>query len=429
MPAKNLKPHINDALRKTLALVLAGGRGTRLKDLTDNEAKPAVYFGGKYRLIDFPLSNCVNSGIRRVGVATQYRSHNLIQHVQRGWGFFRSEFNEFIQVWPAQQSDTQSWYEGTADAVFQNLDLIESQHADYILILGGDHIYKQDYSLMLEEHIKSGADISVACVETGLDAAKEFGVMGVDASDRVVSFTEKPAQPAPIPDKPDQALASMGIYIFNATMLRDQLLRDAELKDSSHDFGKDIIPFMVSNGNYVHASRFSKSCVRESKDVENYWRDVGTVDAYWEANIDLTHVTPALNLYDPRWSIWTYQVQRPAAKFVFDDNDRRGMGLDAVVSSGCVVSGSTVRRSLLFSDVRVNSYGLVEDSVVLPRTDIGRRCILKKVVVAKDCKIPDGLVVGEDPEEDARWFYRTKGGICLITQPTLEKWFQAKGKK
>ncbi|MBF0348848.1 MAG: glucose-1-phosphate adenylyltransferase [Magnetococcales bacterium] len=429
MPAKNLKPHINDALRKTLALVLAGGRGTRLKDLTDNEAKPAVYFGGKYRLIDFPLSNCVNSGIRRVGVATQYRSHNLIQHVQRGWGFFRSEFNEFIQVWPAQQSDTQSWYEGTADAVFQNLDLIESQHADYILILGGDHIYKQDYSLMLEEHINSGADISVACVETGLDAAKEFGVMGVDASDRVVSFTEKPAQPAPIPDKPDQALASMGIYIFNATMLRDQLLRDAELKDSSHDFGKDIIPFMVSNGDYVHASRFSKSCVRESKDVENYWRDVGTVDAYWEANIDLTHVTPALNLYDPRWSIWTYQVQRPAAKFVFDDNDRRGMGLDAVVSSGCVVSGSTVRRSLLFSDVRVNSYGLVEDSVVLPRTDIGRRCILKKVVVAKDCKIPDGLVVGEDPEEDARWFYRTKGGICLITQPTLEKWLQAKGKK
>ncbi|MBF0416339.1 MAG: glucose-1-phosphate adenylyltransferase [Magnetococcales bacterium] len=428
MPAKHDKPHINDALRKTLALVLAGGRGTRLKDLTDNEAKPAVHFGGKYRLIDFPLSNCVNSGIRRVGVATQYRSHNLIQHVQRGWGFFRSELNEFIQVWPAQQSDTQSWYEGTADAVFQNLDLIDNQKADYVLILGGDHIYKQDYSIMLEDHIECGADISVACVETSLEAAKEFGVMGVDAKDRIISFTEKPKNPAPIPDKPDQALASMGIYIFNAKTLRDQLLRDKELPDSSHDFGKDILPYMVKNGFHVQASRFSRSCVRESADVENYWRDVGTVDAYWEANIDLTHVTPALNLYDPSWSIWTYQVQRPAAKFVFDDSDRRGMGLDAVVSSGCVVSGSTVRRSLLFSDCRVNSYGLVEDSVILPRTDIGRHCILKKVVVAKDCKIPDGLVVGEDPVEDAKWFYRTEGGICLVTQPTLEKWARSKGK-
>ncbi|MBF8272806.1 MAG: glucose-1-phosphate adenylyltransferase [Magnetococcales bacterium] len=426
MSANHVKPHINDALRKTLALVLAGGRGTRLKDLTDNEAKPAVHFGGKYRLVDFPLSNCVNSGIRRVGVATQYRSHNLIQHVQRGWGFFRSELNEYIQVWPAQQSDTQSWYEGTADAVFQNLDLIDSQKADYILILGGDHIYKQDYSIMLEEHIECNADVSVACVETGLEAAKEFGVVGVDGADRIITFTEKPEHPAPIPDRPDQALASMGIYIFNARVLREQLLRDKDLEGSSHDFGKDIIPYLVNSGFLVHASRFSKSCVRESRDVENYWRDVGTVDAYWEANIDLTHVTPALNLYDPRWSIWTYQVQRPAAKFVFDDADRRGMGLDAVVSSGCVVSGSTVRRSLLFSDVRVNSYGLVEDSVILPRVDIGRRCFLKKVVVTKDCKIPDGLVVGEDPVEDAKWFYRSNGGICLVTQPGLDRWSKAR---
>lgn len=428
MSVNHSKQHINESLRKTLALVLAGGRGTRLKDLTDNEAKPAVHFGGKYRLIDFPLSNCVNSGIRRVGVATQYRSHNLIQHVQRGWSFFRSELNEYIQVWPAQQSDTQSWYVGTADAVFQNMDLINNQKADYILILGGDHIYKQDYSIMLEEHITRGADVSVACVETPRELASEFGVMGVDGTDRVVSFTEKPSNPPGIPDRPDQALASMGIYIFNASVMRDQLLRDAETKGSHHDFGRDIIPYMVDNGFHVQASRFSKSCVRESRDVENYWRDVGTLDAYWEANIDLTHVTPALNLYDPNWSIWTYQVQRPAAKFVFDDNDRRGMGLDAVVSSGCVVSGSTVRRSLLFSDCRVNSYGLVEDAVILPRVDIGRRCLLKKVVVAKDCKIPDGFVVGEDPVEDAKWFYQTKGGICLITQTGIDKWIQSKGR-
>ncbi|MBF0421846.1 MAG: glucose-1-phosphate adenylyltransferase [Magnetococcales bacterium] len=429
MSVKHDKPHINDALKHTLALVLAGGRGTRLKDLTDNEAKPAVHFGGKYRLIDFPLSNCVNSGIRRVGVATQYRSHNLIQHVQRGWGFFRSEFNEFIQVWPAQQSDTQSWYEGTADAVYQNLDLIDNQKAEYILILGGDHIYKQDYSIMLADHIERGADISVACVETSLKEATEFGVMGVDFNDRVINFLEKPKNPPPIPDKPDLALVSMGIYIFNARVLREQLLRDAALSESNHDFGKDIIPFMVQNGYHVQASRFSKSCVRESMDVENYWRDVGTVDAYWEANIDLTHVTPALNLYDPAWGIWTYQVQRPGAKFVFDDQNRRGTALDAVVSSGCVVSGSTVRRSLLFSDVRVNSFGLIEDSVILPRSDIGRHCILKKVVVAKDCKIPDGLVVGEDPIEDAKWFYRTEGGVCLVTNPTVAKWLAAKGRK
>ncbi|MBF0426945.1 MAG: glucose-1-phosphate adenylyltransferase [Magnetococcales bacterium] len=418
---KEFETTLPTALRKTLALILAGGRGTRLKDLTNAEAKPAVPFAGKFRLIDFPLSNCVNSGLRRVGVMTQYRAHTLIQHVQMGWGFLRAEFSEFIQVWPAQQqADSESWYMGTADAVYQNLDLIESNIPDYILILGGDHIYKQDYSKMLLDHLQKGADVTVACVEVPLEQAKAFGVMGVDAEDYMVTFVEKPANPAPIPDMPGFALASMGIYIFSAPALIAELRLDAKNPNSSHDFGKDIIPGMVSKGCRVLAHRFSNSCVREPG-KEPYWRDVGTLDAYWEANMDLTTVTPDLNLYDNDWPIWTYQVQRPAAKFVFDGDDRRGQALDSLVSAGCVISGSTVRRSLLFSNVRVNSYGLVEDSVILPGTDIGRHCCLKRVIVAQDCRVPDGLVVGEDPEQDTRRFYRTDTGITLITQEAINR--------
>ncbi|MBF0153868.1 MAG: glucose-1-phosphate adenylyltransferase [Magnetococcales bacterium] len=418
---KEIETTLPTALRKTLALILAGGRGTRLKDLTNAEAKPAVPFAGKFRLIDFPLSNCVNSGLRRVGVMTQYRAHTLIQHVQMGWGFLRAEFNEFIQVWPAQQqADSESWYMGTADAVYQNLDLIESNAPDYILILGGDHIYKQDYSKMLLDHLQKGAAVTVACVEVPLEQAKAFGVMGVDDDDYMVTFVEKPANPAPIPDMPGFALASMGIYIFSAPALIEELRLDAKKPGSNHDFGKDIIPSMVSKGSRVLAHRFSHSCVRESE-KEPYWRDVGTLDAYWEANMDLTTVTPDLNLYDSNWPIWTYQVQRPAAKFVFDDGERRGQALDSLVSAGCVISGSTVRRSLLFSNVRVNSYGIVEDSVILPGTDIGRHCRLRKVIIAQDCRVPDGLVVGEDPDQDTRRFFRTDTGITLITQDAIDK--------
>ncbi|MBF0177595.1 MAG: glucose-1-phosphate adenylyltransferase [Magnetococcales bacterium] len=418
---KEIETTLPTALRKTLALILAGGRGTRLKDLTNAEAKPAVPFAGKFRLIDFPLSNCVNSGLRRVGVMTQYRAHTLIQHVQMGWGFLRAEFNEFIQVWPAQQqADSESWYMGTADAVYQNLDLIESNDPDYILILGGDHIYKQDYSKMLLDHLQKGADVTVACVEVPLEQAKAFGVMGVDSEDFMVTFVEKPENPAPIPDMPGYALASMGIYIFSAPALIAELRLDAAKRDSNHDFGKDIIPSMVSKGCKVLGHRFSYSCVRELE-KEPYWRDVGTLDAYWEANMDLTTVTPDLNLYDSRWPIWTYQVQRPAAKFVFDSEERRGQALDSLVSAGCIISGSTVRRSLLFSHVRVNSYGVVEDSIILPGTDIGRYCRLRKVIVAQDCRVPDGLVVGEDADQDTRRFYRTDSGITLITQEAIDR--------
>ncbi|MBF0625439.1 MAG: glucose-1-phosphate adenylyltransferase [Magnetococcales bacterium] len=419
--SSDIEATLPSALKHTLALVLAGGRGTRLKDLTNAEAKPAVPFAGKFRLIDFPLSNCVNSGIRRIGVMTQYRAHTLIQHVQMGWGFLRAEFSEFIQVWPAQQGvDSESWYLGTADAVYQNRDLIEINNPQYVLILGGDHIYKQDYSRMLADHLRLGADASVACVEVPVAQAREFGVMGVDDTDFITNFVEKPQHPPEIPDMPGHSLASMGIYIFNAKLLLEELRKDADRPGSFHDFGKDIIPSLVGGGRKVLAHRFSRSCVRESEEREPYWRDVGTLESYWEANMDLTSVTPALNLYDADWPIWTYQVQRPAAKFVFDNDQRRGQALDALVSAGCIISGSTVRRSLLFSNVRVNSYSLVQDSVILTDSDIGRHCILKKAIVAPRCKVPDGLVVGEDPKRDAKRFYRTENGLCLITQESLD---------
>jgi len=411
---------LNRALKTTLALVLAGGRGTRLMNLTDHEAKPAIPFGGKYRIVDFPLSNCINSGIRRVSVLTQYKAHTLIHHVQRGWGFFRAELGEFVELWPAtQQTADQSWYIGTADAVYQNLRNIEEHAPDYILVLAGDHVYKQDYSLMLADHIESGAECSVACVEVERMSATAFGVVGVDETRRIISFLEKPADPPSIPGRAESAYASMGIYLFNAKFLMDQLHHERGVSQTSHDFGKDLLPRIIHD-HHVIAHDFGMSCVKMPGSEEPYWRDVGTVDAYWEANMDLASINPALDLYDESWPIWTYMVQRPSAKFVFDDEDRRGAAIDSCVSAGCIISGGLVRRSFLYNNVRVNSYSVIEDSVILPDCDIGRHCRLHKVILDSRCQVPAGLVVGEDPEADARRFYRTSNGVTLITQPMLD---------
>ena len=402
----------------TLALILAGGRGSRLHQLTDWRAKPAVPFGGKFRIIDFPLSNCVNSGFRRIGVVTQYKAQSLIRHIQHGWSFLDGRFKEFVELLPAQQRTAdETWYQGTADAVFQNIDIMQRHDAKYVVILGGDHIYKMDYGKLLAEHIEKAADMTVACLEVPLEEATAFGVMGVDTAWQVTSFTEKPAHPAPIPGQPGKALVSMGIYVFNAKFLYQQLIRDHQTQDSSHDFGKDIIPYLVPRY-HVFAHRFQNSCVNMASGIP-YWRDVGTIDAYWEANVDLISVTPQLNLYDADWPIWTHQEQLPPAKFVFDDDNRRGQALDSSVSGGCIISGATVRRSLLFSNVKVNSFSSVEDSVILPDVVINRRARLRRVVVEKRCVIPEGLVVGYDADEDRKRFYVTEKGITLITPEML----------
>lgn len=421
MPHGKKRVDLNAALKNTLALVLAGGRGSRLMNLTDVNAKPAVPFAGKFRIVDFPLSNCINSGVRRVAVLTQYKAHTLIQHVQRGWGFLKAELQEFIEVWPAQQqTKDESWYRGTADAVFQNIGVIKAYGTEYILVLAGDHVYKQNYAKMLLQHIERGAEVSVACVDVPIEDAKGFGVVGVDEDDAIISFLEKPQTPPCIPDRSDRAFASMGIYVFNADFLFSHLNRDATSKESSHDFGKDLLPYLVGNCR-LYAHRFADSCVMNDAAGEPYWRDVGTIDAYWKANMDLTTVTPALDLYDAGWPVWTYQEQRPSAKFVFDDEDRRGLAVDSLVSSGCIISGGVVRRSLLFNNVRVNSYCMVEDTVVLPNADIGRGAVLKKVIVDCDCRIPEGLVAGEDAEFDAQRFHLTEGGVTLITKVMLDK--------
>ena len=407
--------------RNAMAYVLAGGRGSRLMELTDRRAKPAVYFGGKTRIIDFALSNALNSGIRRMAVATQYKAHSLIRHLQRGWNFLRVERNESFDILPASQrvSETQ-WYLGTADAVYQNIDIIESYDPEYMVILAGDHIYKMDYELMLQQHVSEGADVTVGVLEVPRMEATGFGVMHVDESDRIISFLEKPKDPPAIPGRPDTALASMGIYVFKTSLLVEQLKRDADVTNSSRDFGKDLIPYLVEHGKAV-AHRFTKSCVKSSGEAEAYWRDVGTVDAYWEANIDLTTITPALDLYDTEWPIWTYGEITPPAKFVHDEEGRRGQAVSSLVSGGCIVSGSSLRKSLLFTGVRANSYSELEGAVVLPYVDIGRSAKLKDVVIDRGVVIPEGLVVGEDPEEDARRFRRTDKGICLITQPMIDR--------
>lgn len=408
---------ISNLTKNTLALILAGGRGSRLKDMTNWRAKPAVPFGGKFRIIDFPLSNCMNSGIRRIGVVTQYKSHSLIQHIQRGWGFLRGEFNEYVELLPAQQRVEEEWYKGTADAVFQNLDILRTIDAEYILILAGDHVYKMDYGQMLAAHVRNKADMTVACLNVPLQDAKAFGVMAVDETDRVLQFREKPSDPDPIPGIPDQALASMGIYVFNAAFLYEQLIRDADDPHSIHDFGQDIIPHMIDKYR-VYAHRFAESCVNSTGD-KHYWRDVGTIDAYWEANMELTKVVPELNLYDRQWPIWTYQEQLPPAKFVFDNDDRRGLATDSLISGGCIISGSAVHDSVLFSDVRVNSYSLIEQSVILPQVEIGRNVTLKRVVVDKGARIPDGMSIGVNPEEDRKSFYISEKGVTLVTAEML----------
>ncbi len=400
--------------RSTLALILAGGRGSRLQDLTKWRSKPAVPFGGKFRIIDFPLSNCINSGIRRIGVLTQYKAHSLILHIQRGWGFLRGEFGEYVELLPAQQRIEDSWYAGTADAVHQNIDIFRKHDPDYVLILAGDHVYRMDYGTMIAHHVATGADMTVGCIEVDLETAKSFGVMSVDDDTRVIEFQEKPDDPKPMPGQDDVALASMGIYVFNKSFLFEQLIKDADTPGSSHDFGKDIIPDIIEKYR-VMAYPF-----RDPKSGgQGYWRDVGTIDAFWSTNLELTGVTPDLNLYDRTWPIWTYQEQLPPAKFIFDDEERRGMAVDSMVSGGCIISGSTVRHSLLFSNVRVNSYSTVENSVILPDADIGRNCRIKNAVIDKRCKIPDGTIIGEDPEADAKRFTVSPKGVVLVTPEML----------
>lgn len=408
---------ISTLTKNTVAIILAGGRGSRLKSLTDWRAKPAVQFGGKFRIIDFPLSNCMNSGIRRINVATQYKAQSLIQHIQRGWGFLRGEFNEYVNIIPAQQRISEEWYKGTADAVYQNIDLLREGGAEYILILAGDHIYKMDYGKMLATHVRNKADMTVACINVPLEDAKGFGVLAVDETDRVVEFAEKPANPKHMPDDPTKAFASMGIYVFNAKFLYEQLIRDADDSHSSHDFGGDIIPYIIKKYK-VQAHRFTDSCVG-AKNGNFYWRDVGTIDAYWEANMELTKVIPELNLYDREWPIWTYQEQLPPAKFVFRDEGRTGKATDSLVSGGCLISGSCITNSVLFSDVRVHSYCNVEGSVILPKVTVNRHVILKNVVVDRGCVIPEGMQIGVDLNLDAKRFYVSEKGIVLVTPDML----------
>jgi glucose-1-phosphate adenylyltransferase len=407
--------------RDAMAYVLAGGRGSRLADLTAKRAKPAVYFGGKARIIDFALSNALNSGIRRIGVATQYKAHSLIRHLQQGWNFFRPERNESFDILPASQrvSETQ-WYEGTADAVFQNIDIIQSYGPEYMVILAGDHIYKMDYEVMLKLHCEEKADVTIACLEVPRMEASAFGVMAVDVQHRVTAFVEKPADPPAMPGHPDRALVSMGVYVFRTAFLIEQLRRDAATPGSSRDFGKDIIPFLVKNGKAV-AHRFSESCVRATGEEDAYWRDVGTVDAYWAANIDLTDTLPHLDLYDRSWPLWTYSEIAPPAKFVHDEDGRRGAAVSSLVAGDCIVSGSSIHRSLLFTGVRTHSWSELDEVVALPRCQIGRGARLTRAVLDRGVVIPPGMVVGDDPEEDAARFHRTESGICLITPEMIER--------
>ncbi len=409
-----------DLPKSAVALVLAGGRGSRLMNLTDRRAKPAVYFGGKFRIIDFALSNCLNSGIRRIGVITQYKSHSLLRHLQRGWAFLKTEMNEFVDLLPAQQrNDDESWYRGTADAVYQNHDILESYGAKYIVVLAGDHIYKMNYALMLADHVAKGRQCTVGCLAVPRAEATAFGVMAVDENSLITDFLEKPADPPLMPGSTDMSLASMGIYIFNAEYLYKELERDMADPDSDHDFGKDIIPRAVRNGDAA-AHPFSISAVTSDENEEPYWRDVGTIDAYWDANIDLTATDPKLNLYDKKWPIWTYQAQLPPAKFVHNQDDRRGMAIESVVSGGCIVSGK-VFRTVLFSSVRVHSYAEVNWSVLLPEVQIGRSARLTRAVIDRGCHIPDGMVIGEDAALDAERFHRSENGITLVTAEMLAK--------
>ncbi|MBT8149476.1 MAG: glucose-1-phosphate adenylyltransferase [Pseudomonadales bacterium] len=408
--------YVSRLTKDAFALVLAGGRGSRLYELTNWRAKPALYFGGKFRIIDFPLSNCINSGIRRVGVLTQYKAHSLVRHLVRGWSHFKKELGEFVEILPASQRFSDDWYQGTADAVFQNLDIIRAERPKYVIILSGDHIYRMDYGTMLAEHVEKNADMTVSCLEVPIaEAANAFGVIEVNDEGRVTGFAEKPAEPSPVPGQPGMTLASMGNYIFDTDFLFEQLRNDAANPNSGHDFGNDIIPAIIDQ-HRVFASPF-----RDAKTEKRaYWRDVGTLDSFWEANMELVEPAPALNLYDPDWPIWTYQSQYPPAKFVFDQDDRRGMAVDSTVSGGCIVSGATIRKSLLFSHVRVNDYSTVEQSIVLPDVVIGQRCTVHKAIIDRGCELPEGTTVGVNREQDlAQGFRVTEKGVTLVTRGML----------
>jgi glucose-1-phosphate adenylyltransferase len=403
-----------DLTRKTLALVLAGGEGSRLKDLTKWRAKPAVPFGGKYRIVDFVLSNCVNSGIRKIGVLTQYKSHSLIRHIQRAWSFMRYEVGEFVELLPAQQRVDKGWYKGTADALYQNLDILRRHTPEYVLVLGGDHIYSMDYSKMLYDHAESGADVTIGCIEVPRMEATGFGVMSVNDNLEITKFTEKPADPEAMPGKPDKALASMGIYVFSTEFLFEKLIEDADNMASSRDFGKDIIPSVIADW-HVRAFPF-----QDDDGSPVYWRDVGTIESYWKASMDLCSVTPELNLYDDDWPIWTYQAQMPPAKFIFDDEGRRGEAIDSLTAGGCIVSGARIKRSVISSGGRIHSYTLIKDSVLLPRVEVQRNCRIQNAVIDKGCIIPEGTIIGENLEDDKRRFYvEESSGIVLVTPDML----------
>ncbi|MGO1307225.1 MAG: glucose-1-phosphate adenylyltransferase [Microbacterium gubbeenense] len=406
---------------QAMAFVLAGGRGSRLEELTDRRAKPAVHFGGNSRIIDFPLSNAYNSGIRKMAIATQYKAHSLIRHMQRGWNFFRAERNEYLDILPASQRVSENkWYLGTADAVTQNIDIVDDYGVQYVIVLAGDHVYKMDYEVMLRQHVETGADVTVGCLTVPRLDASAFGVMHTDAAGRIVEFLEKPQDPPATPDDPDRALASMGIYVFTWSFLRERLLADADDPHSGHDFGHDLIPQIVAGGS-AYAHRFHESCVMNGLETEPYWRDVGTIDAFWQANIDLTEFLPPLDLYDNEWPIWTYSELTPPAKFIHDDEGRRGQAIQSLISGDTIVSGSNVHNSLLFTGNRIHSYSTLDHVVSLPGVDVGRGAQLRNAVIDSRVQVPEGLVVGEDPEEDARWFRRSPGGITLITQAMLDR--------
>ena len=398
----------------TLAVIMAGGRGERLKQLTEDRCKPAAPFGGKFRIIDFVLSNCLNSGIRQISVLTQYKAHSLIQHIGRGWGFLRGEFGEFIETIPAQQRRGPEWYQGTADALWQNMELIRAHRPLHVLVLAGDHIYKMDYGPMIGFHVEKEADITVGVVEVPIDRAREFGVLAIDEGNRVLGFQEKPKNPQPMPGRSDVALASMGIYVFNPRLLERLLRADAEDPDSAHDFGKNIIPQAIEN---LRVFAYPFEDVRSK--AQHYWRDVGTIDAYYEANMELVRVSPELNIYDEQWPIWTYQEQLPPAKFVFDDENRRGCAIDSMVSGGCIISGSRVSNSLLFSQVRVHDYSTVDRSVILPRVRIGEHCVIRNAIIDEGAVVPDGTTIGVDPAQDRERFYVSENGVTLVTASML----------
>ena len=408
--------YVSRFTRETVALILAGGQGSRLYELTKWRAKPSLYFGGKFRIIDFALSNCINSGVRRIGVLTQYKAHSLIRHLVHGWSWFQAGNREFVEILPASQRIGGEWYRGTADAIYQNLDIIRTHQPRLVLILAGDHVYKMDYGPLLAAHAEENADMTVCCIEVPIaEAAGALGVMTVDEDGRVIAFDEKPENPTPIPGQTELCLASMGNYVFNTDFLYQQVIKDADTPGTQHDFGRNVIPSIIKDYR-VYAYPFRDPATSK----QAYWRDVGTLDAFWEANMELVSVTPQLNLYDMLWPIFTHQEQNPPAKFVFDDADRKGEAIESMVSGGCVISGASVRKSLLFSNCKVESYSLVEQSVVLPRVEIGQRCRIRRCIIDRGVKIEDNDIIGENHDADReRGFRVTDSGLTLVTPDML----------